>query len=160
MNYSYRGKILEIEDARIIFRNFKGEASKYNAKGNRNFSVVIPDKEMAMELKNDGWNVKDLPPREPGDDPLFYIPVKVKYNDYGRGPAAYIESGNNVTRLNEETIGTLDEIEILSVSMDLRPFEWELADGKSGTAAYLQAIKVVQNIDRFGAKYAEDDLPF
>ena len=39
--------ILQIDDARICFRNFRGEESMYNAKGNRSFSLVIPNEEMA-----------------------------------------------------------------------------------------------------------------
>lgn len=152
MKYSYRGNILEIEDARIMFRNFRGEGDKFNREGERNFSVVIPNEEIAEELKKDGWNIKE---KETEDGSVYYrLPVKIKFN--ARGPAAYIVSGNNATRLNEDTIAMLDEIDIQSVSMDIRPYEWEV-NGKTGKTAYLQAIEVIQNIDRFGAKYAEEE---
>ncbi len=155
MDFRYRGNILEIEDARIIFRNFSGVADKFNREGDKNFSVVIPDEEKANRLIEDGWNIKV---RTAEDGSVFYrLPVKVKFN--ARGPAAYVVSGNNPTRLNEDTIGMLDEIDIQSVDMDIRPYDWEV-NGKTGRTAYLQAIHVIQNIDRFGAKYANTDLPF
>ena len=83
----------------------------------------------------------------------MFIPVKIKFNN--RGPGAYLRSGETVTRLNEETIGILDEIDIQSVSMDLRPYDWDV-NGKTGRTAYLQAIDVIQNIDRFGDMYAQE----
>ena len=70
-----------------------------------------------------------------------------------------MRSGDRVTRLNEETIAMLDEIDIASVDMDLRPYDWEV-NGKTGRTAYLQAIDVTQNVDRFGARYAEEDVTF
>lgn len=154
MKISFRGNILEIEDARIIYRNFSGTASKFNREGDRNFAVIIPNQEIADELMDAGWTVKIKPPRDDFEDPFMFIPVKVKFN--GRGPAAYVESGGSVTRLTEETIDMLDEIDIASVDMDLRPFDWEV-NGNTGRSAYLHAINVTQNIDRFGARYAAED---
>lgn len=160
INFSNRG-VLEVEDARIIYRNFGGAATKYNREGDRNFAVVIPNDEIKDQLVAEGWNVKIKPPREPGDEPFMYLPVKVKFNS--RGPSIYVVSGDSVQRLNEDTINMIDDIDIQKVSMDLRPYDWEV-NGKTGRSAYLQSMEVVQNIDRFGAKYqnrgSEDGLPF
>ena len=157
MNISFERGILQIEDARIIYRNFAGIGSKYNREGDRNFAVIIPNQEVADELIADGWAVKIKPPRDEDDSPFMYLPVKVKFNN--RGPAAYVKSGNSVQRLNQDTIGMLDEIDIQSVDMDLRAYDWEV-NGKTGRSAYLQAINVIQNIDRFGAQYQAQELPF
>lgn len=153
---SVRG-VLQIEDARIIYRNFGGEASKYNREGDRNFAVIIPNQEICDQLTAEGWNVKIKPPRDEDDTPFMFLPVKVKFNN--RGPNIYVQSAGNVKRLTEETVGMLDEIDIQSVDMDLRPYDWEVND-KEGRSAYLQAMNVIQNIDRFGAQYATQDLPF
>ena len=138
--------ILQIDDARIIFRNFSGEPSKYNREGDRNFALVIPNKDLADQLVDDGWNVKIKPPKEDGDDPFMYLNVKVKFN--GRGPNVYLESGKAKNRLDEDTIGCLDNVSIIKVDLDIRPYDWEV-NGKTGRTAYLQAMKVVQEVDRF-----------
>lgn len=156
INPNARG-VLEIEDARIIYRNFSGVGSKFNREGDRNFAVIIPNQELADELIELGWNVKIKPPREEYDEPFMFLPVKIKFNN--RGPAAYVVSGDTVTRLNEDTIDMLDEIDIARVDMDLRPYDWDV-NGKTGRTAYLQAINVTQNIDRFGARYAAEEVEF
>lgn len=155
MKVNFRNNILEIEDARIIYRNFSGEQTKFNSAGQRNFAVVIPDQETANLLMENGWNVKIKEPDENYETPFMFLKVKVKFNH--RGPAAYVVSGDQVRRLDEDTIGILDEIDINSVDMDIRPFDWEV-NGNTGRTAYLEAINVRQNIDRFGARYANDNI--
>lgn len=145
--------ILQIDDARIIYRNFTGRGDKYNREGDRNFAVVIPDEEMANELTDRGWNVKIKPPREDGDTPFMFLPVKVKFND--RGPAVYLKTGNNQNRLDEESVGLIDNIDIIGVDLDIRAYDWEI-NGKEGRTAYLQSMRVTQDIDRFAER---DEYP-
>lgn len=148
--------ILQIDDARIIYRNFAGRGDKYNREGDRNFAVLIPDEELANELAERGWNVKIKPPREEGDVPFMFLPVKVKFND--RGPNVYLQTGGRRNRLNEESIGCLDNIDIIGVDLDIRPFDWDV-NGKSGRTAYLQAIRVIQDVDRFAERFASEEYP-
>ena len=160
ITYAPRG-ILQVDEARIIYRNFAGRGDKYNREGDRNFALVIPNEDLANELVANGWNVKIKPPRVDGDDPFMFLPIKVKFND--RGPMAYLISGNRRVRLDEDSIGCLDDIDIRNVDLDVRPYDWVIQEGtkneKSGRTAYLQTIEVTQEIDRFAARYAEEEYP-
>lgn len=148
--------ILQIDDARIIYRNFAGRGDKYNREGDRNFAVLIPDEKLADELVDRGWNVKIKPPREDGDTPFMFLPVKVKFND--RGPNVYLKTGDAQNRLDEESVSILDNIDIISVDLDIRPYDWSV-NGKDGRTAYLQAIRVTQDVDRFADRYASEECP-
>lgn len=143
--------ILQIDDARIIYRNFAGRGDKFNREGDRNFSVIIDDEQLANELIEDGWNVKIKPAREEDDIPFMHLPIKVKFND--RGPNVYLKSGSNLVKLDEDTVSCLDDIDIITVDLDVRPYDWTV-NGKEGRTAYLHSIRVVQEVDRF----ASDDM--
>lgn len=155
--------IVEINDARIIFRNFSGVGSKFNREGERNFCVVIPNQELADELMNDtneygvGWNVKIKESREEGDDPFMFLKVKVNM-DGGRKPTIYLRSGSAMRKLNEDTIDCLDDIDIRKVDMDIRPYD-DMFNDKPFRSAYLQSICVTQEVDRFMERYADEENP-
>lgn len=151
ITFAPRG-ILQIDDAKIIYRNFAGIGSKFNREGDRNFSILIEDENTANALIDEGWNVKIKPPREEGDAPFMHLPVKIKFND--RGPNVYLKTGDVMNRLDEESIACLDDVDILGVDLDIRPYDWEV-NGKSGRTAYLQSIHVVQEVDRFASRYAD-----
>lgn len=143
--------ILQIDDAKIIFRNFEGRGDKYNREGDRNFSLLIEDPDTADALIKEGWNVRIKDGRDEEEGPFMRLPVKVKFTDYG--PNVYLITGDRRNELDEESIACLDNIDIESVDMDIRPYDWEV-NGRTGRTAYLQSMQVVQRIDRFAARYA------
>lgn len=162
LTFAPRG-VVQIDNAMIIFKNFKGEGGRYNAEGSRNFAILIQDQEIANALIEDtneygvGWNVHIKAPREEGDNPFMYLPIKVKFN--GRGPVVYLESGSNRVKLTEDTIACLDDIDIESVDLDIRPYDDKMSNGTPFRSAYLQSMCVVQNIDRFSARFAAEEHP-
>lgn len=150
--------ILRIDDARIIYRNFAGAPSKFNRAGDRNFAVVIPNQEICDMLTNDvneygaSWNVKIKPPRDEDEDPFITLGVKLKFTN--RGPAVYLKSGDNMIKLDEESINCLDDIDIAKVDLDIRPYD-DTINGKPFRAAYLLSMCVTQNVtDRFAEEYS------
>lgn len=145
--------ILQIDNARIIYRNFSGEGGKFNREGDRNFSVIIDDPELADDLIAQGWNVKVKPPRDEDDTPFITLPVKVKFN--GRGPRVYLITGSKKNELDEESIALLDSVDIVDVDLDIRPYDWEV-NGKTGRTAYLHSMRVVQEVDRFADEFDEE----
>lgn len=153
INFGPRGilQIDEIDGRDIIFRNFEGRGDKFNREGDRNFSLRINNHETAEALKREGWNIKVKPARDEDEDDFIRLPIKVKFTDYG--PKAYLWVGRKRTELDEDSIACLDQIEIESVNMDVRPYDW-VVNGASGRSAYLQTIEVYQRVDRFAARYA------
>lgn len=148
-----------VENARLIFKNFAGEESKFNRAGNRNFCVIL-DGDSAEDLRQMGWNVKTLRPREDEDEPTYYLQVTVAFGNFP--PKVIMISGKTKTVLDEESIATLDYAEIANVDLIIRPYHWEV-NGKEGIKAYLKTMYVTIEQDVFAGKYDcldDEDLPF
>lgn len=166
ITFAPRG-ILQIDNARITYKNFSGVSDRFNREGNRNFSLVIdagtidkdPTIKSAEEIRdiliNDlnrygvGWNVKTVEYED--REPFIHLPVKVKITDR---TTIYLRSDGNLQELDEESISMFDKIDILNVDLDIRPYD-DVVNGKPFRAAYLHSICVTQDVDRFKARYED-----
>lgn len=135
---------MENLDGRCIrFANFRGIEKNFNPKGKRNFNIDILDEEFAKKLKDEGWAVKFPEPREDGTTYPPRLKVNVAYNaEKNLGPRVMMEQGGNKVFLTEDTIGDLDDMEIICVkAIDIRPYNWESPTGY-GVSAYLDRMRV------------------
>lgn len=145
------GKAFKVENAWIKFPNFSGRGSKMNREGERNFVWKITDEDIANDLLEYGFNV-----REKEYDGVVYWELKIKVRFDRTPPAIHLRTGEKDNILTEEFVGDLDKIYWDRFNFTFTPYDWTMPDGKSGTTAYLKAAQVFQRIDD---PYA-DDSPF
>lgn len=146
-----------MENARLIFRNFEGREGDYNRKGDRNFGLVIDDKELVEQLIEDGWNVKSFVPKNNDDyddepETVYWLPVTIRYDNVP--PKVVLVTRRKKTKLDEDNINTIDYANIEKVDLTVTPYEWTV-NGKSGIKAYLQTMYVKIIEDEFADKYAD-----
>lgn len=128
-----------VENCRIVFRNFAGlEKPPYNPKGSRNFAILLDDAE-ADKLIDLGWNVKFLKPRD--DEPQGQAFLKVKVSFEKKPPKIMLVTTRGKTYLDEESIDSLDHVDIEVADVTLNPYEWDL-NGKAGVSAYLKTLVI------------------
>lgn len=145
-----------MEGVRIIFRNFAGKEGQYNREGDRNFAVLI-DEKTAAAMFEDGWNIKQLKPRETDEgisEGEYYLQVSVNFR--GRPPHVVMITSRGRTTLGEDQVEILDWADITNVDLIIRPYEWTV-NGKSGIKAYLQSIYVTIDEDPLERKYSALD---
>ena len=145
-----------LENVNIIYRNFEGRPGPYNQAGNRNFGVMLTD-EMADGLRRSGYNVKTTKEREldegemTGNEP--WLPVFLKYGF--KPPRVVLISSRGRTELGEGEVELVDNADIVSVDLIIRPYDWHLQTGASGRKAMLKSIYVTINEDELELKYAD-----
>lgn len=131
-------KNLTLEDVTIAFRNFEGKEGPYNSAGTRNFAVFL-EADVAERMVADGWNVKQLKPRDDEEDGQPYITVAVSYKN--RPPKIGLVTSKSLTYLGEEEVEMLDWVDIETADVTLNPYEW-VVNGKTGVKAYLSSLFV------------------
>ena len=153
---------LILENVEILpggFRNFSGRPGQYNAEGDRNFCVVLPEDLVPM-MESDGWNIKTLPARDEGDQDKHFIRVKVRFNS-NRPPKIVLISSGGKSILDEESVDILDWSDILSADMAINPYESDVR-GEHHVTGYLKSLYVTLDEDDLEKKYADvryNDLP-
>ena len=156
---------VSLEGAEILpgkFKNFSGRPGQYNPAGKITFCIRL-DRKTADDMVEDGWNVKQLDPRDEDGEPTPYITARIRFDNFP--PVIYMLTGrhNKKTRLDEDTIGSLDSMRIEWADITLTPYSWEMKtkDGISnGITAYVKtAYFKVADEDDFADKYLDDDYP-
>lgn len=142
---------ISIENAQIGIRNFGGKEGRYNPAGRRNFCVFL-EEDVANALLEDGWNIRWLEPKEPGDEKKPFMQVSVSFGN--NPPKIVLVTSHGKSVLNEDSVGLLDWAEIECVDLILRPYNWEV-NGKSGVKAYVKSMYVTIVEDEFEKKYVE-----
>lgn len=148
-----------LEKVQIRLRNFEGKAGMYNAEGQRNFIVILPDDQQGIDaLLDAGIPVKQFKPREddePGTIPPSFIKVKVNIdNDPMPRFVTVTDGGKTTLPANQETMIVLDWADIIEADVILNPYNWELSDGKTGVSVYLKAGYFRINEDDLEKKYS------
>ena len=106
---------ITIWDAKLYFKNFSGEPGRFNNAGDRNFGVFIGS-ELAEELTEDGWNVKYTKSNDEGERRAY---LKVKVNFKGN-PKIYLVTNGKTVRLDQDTVGELDELFFEKIDLKIR----------------------------------------
>lgn len=144
-------KNLVLEDARLIFRNFAGREQAFNSEGDRNFSVIL-EPDLAKQLIGEGWRVKQLKPREEGEEGDFHLKVKVNYKK-GRPPRCVMVTSRGRTDLGEDEVGVFDVADIKKVDLIINGWWSDMAGG--GYSGFLKSIFVTIEEDELDLKYAD-----
>ena len=144
-------KHLNIKNAKLFSRNFSGKEGKYNPEGRRNFCVFIDDLETAAAMKEDGWNIRYLEPRQEGDEVKAFLSVAVSFKNIP--PKVVIISSKGQTEIGEDDINMLDWAEIENVDLSINPSEWEV-NGNRGIKAYLRSLYVTIYEDELDMLYS------
>ena len=146
---------LTLEDTRLLFRNFRGEAGKFNAAGKKTCAVVIPENIDVDKLVDAGWNVKILEGREEGDEPTPILHFEARY-DVKPPRVVLIGEDGNRTELDEGTASMVDHVDIKKVDLIITPWRWEVS-GNTGIKGFLKSMFVHIVEDELEKKYAAND---
>lgn len=110
---------VEFNNTRFIFRtNFQGDPERdtYGSRERRG-NVVIPDPELAMRLRADGFNVRETRPMEgmeDGFEPEYYVAVKLNFDSrpgFAPPTVCIVPPGGPPVRLDEESVAEIDDMQ-------------------------------------------------
>ena len=146
---------VEFDNTRFIFNtNFEGDPRKDNyGSPERKGNIIIPDEQLAMDLRDSGFNVRATKPR-PGYEedfhPEFYIAVKLNFHTVpGKRPpkVCLISPDGNTVNLDEESVRKIDDLQRSRSIRNVRcTCNMRFNDDNRNTL-YIQYLYVEQEMD-------------
>jgi hypothetical protein len=150
-------RLISIENTNFIWRtNFSGDPERDSFGSDaRKANIIIPDTEMALDMRDAGFNVKETRPKEGEEEgfvPTYYVAINVNY-DTDWPPKIYLVSGDSEpVLLDEESVDILDKCYVLNVNVVLNPYQNQRT-GRS--SLYVRTMYVEQDVedDPFAHRY-------
>lgn len=176
---AYFKKKLELTGVELRKRNFRGEVTDMNERGNRTCLVVLGQQhardlgfrdiqDMVDGLKADGWVIKRFNATEENDEPDAYMPATaVYYDDNQSNIFLRTRSSRRATLLNKDTVKQIDRADILDVNVILEQHYYN-SHGREGFNNRIKSMEVTIDEDAISSRnsYLDDeddyegDLPF
>lgn len=164
---------LSVEGAKILWTNFSGRPTKFNAAGGKRTFNLVLDRDTADDLRREGWNVREIAPREEGDEPTYVTEVTVAFGNFPPKINLVQDKSKRMIQLDEDSVGLLDDMDILNVDVIVRPYEHGVANARGCTVkGYVKTMYITQDCSDFNGKYsgyerdmtgvpeAEEEYPF
>ncbi len=145
---------LEVENAEVkwAFSHFDGREDMYNEKGNHNFTLIVPPAE-AEKLREIGWNVKEKPPYEEGDDPENHLECKISYK-FEPPKIYFIKSGRKYRVEHASELSDIQRATCEKLDVILQPSRW-VNGNRTGITAYVKEMYVTIKESRFAQNYSD-----
>jgi hypothetical protein len=144
---------VELEDIKVkwAFSHFDGREDIFNAQGDHNFQIILPE-DVAVKLRDEGWNVRTMDPYEEGDPPEHLLKVKISYKY--EPPKIYLIKGQRKLRADERDLADIRRDTCERIDVIITPSRW-VAGGNTGISAYAKELYAKIKESRFSAMYAE-----
>ncbi len=150
---------INVENAKLIYRNFSGKASQFQPEGKRTCSIIL-DEEQATQFLELGMNCKQMRIREDEDgnpEPqMYHLPLEAKFANYPPDIYIVMDDGSDnpwLKKLNEDTVACLDYSRITNCDLQIQPYNYEFA-GRSGVKAYISKMYVTLEMDDLEDRYS------
>lgn len=155
---------LKVKHAAILWSNFAGQPTAYNAAGGKRTFILVLTPEVGRDLQERGWNIKFREPDEKHDEALVFTEIVVNL-DSAYPPTIYICSefrGKKTKReATEDDVNKLDSRKFSDISVMIHPYEHGRPNPSGATVkGYLRDMYVVlANDDEFEDDYSEYEVP-
>lgn len=155
---------LVLKGIKIAMRNFRGlDYSGYNPTHKRTFWLLLdPERFDIQAMKDSGWNVREIKPREGyEDEPMMYrLEVEMRWDVMPPVIHMVTKKDNGKykkTIMTEKSAELFDSAEIANVNLEISHGKTWFMNGKYGIKAYLKRAQIEVVTDDFDTYYEFDD---
>lgn len=149
----------------VFQTNFAGRLDPWG-NSRRNFCIRIDDSKVAQRLMDAGWRINPYTNRETDEVEFYFMRVNVSFDNPTKDPARdkdfipvikQVTESGVVTYLDEETVGLLDDQDILWMNVDVRPYNsYNERNDTEQVVGYLSRLLVKVKDDIFDDDFSDD----